>query len=530
MPHTKRDYENYCYAHKTAVFQIHNPSKHKKAMLQDALRRNHLAYSKILPCALAKLDEFAQEKGHARATAIKKFVADKVKPLPLGGASKSSVAEDIAEQITAHFELLEDFEKKHKQEQKKDEKNRKEISKPGEPSFARLNFDKEASAKAYEALQNSLTAEEAMEAQADILREDKGGNTRPLLYRRNMINDINKGFLILFDKKKGRYLIYLNLHSIKSRFAKEIKLGGLFDIRSKTILPPSKTNKTGALFPIKFAADYQLKEFMQKAKSASAKLLERHGRFEVHVTFKFEAKKIATKTLLGVDRGIYNLASLCVVDEIGHIIEEHNFSGRELRYVQQREERRQRKTQKKGKKYKSSTRLTEANKAVHAAANKIVAMAEKHKSQVVLENLDNLTNRGAKRKRSNFNRLLTRAQYTKLKNALEYKLPCAGLPQPITIAPRGTSQTCPECGNWDAKNRPKTPLPNKKGFTMDKFECIACGYRHDADLNAARIIALKKQWRLGLPKSQQAKFAQDLADTKYAFESCLTLWAKKRNM
>jgi len=463
----------------------------------------------------------------------KKFFYPLVKPLPLGGASKSSVAEDIANQITAHFELLEKFEKKHKQEQKKTEKKRKEISKPGEPSFARLNFDEEALAKAYEALKNSLTVEEAMEAQANVTREYQSGNTRPLLYLRNTINNMNQGFLILFDKKKGQYLIYLNLHSIKSRFAKEIKLGGLQDIRSKTILPENKINKTGALFPIKFAADYQLEEFMQKAKSASAKLLERHGRFEVHVTFEFEAKKIATKTLLGVDRGIYNLASLCVVDEIGHIIEESNpndRSGWELRALQQREERRQRKTQKKGKKYKSSTRKTEANKAVHAAANKIVAMAEKHKSQVVLENLDNLTNRGGKRGRSNFNRLLTRAQYTKLKNALEYKLPCAGLPQAVTVAAQGTSQTCPECGNWDAKNRPKIPLPNKKGFTMDKFECIACGYRHDADLNAARIIALKKQWRLGQPKSQQKKFAKALVGTEYAFESCLKLWAKKRNM
>ncbi|MDD9841524.1 MAG: hypothetical protein OXU76_02490, partial [Alphaproteobacteria bacterium] len=97
-----------------------------------------------------------QETKRNRATAIKKFVTPLVNPLPLGGASKSSVAEDIANQMTAYLELLEDFEKKHKQEQEKSEKKRKEISKPGEPSFARLNFDEEALAKAHEALKHSL--------------------------------------------------------------------------------------------------------------------------------------------------------------------------------------------------------------------------------------------------------------------------------------------------------------------------------------------------------------------------------------
>ncbi len=33
---------------KTAVFKIHNPSKHKRAMLHDAMKRAHICYGKLL--------------------------------------------------------------------------------------------------------------------------------------------------------------------------------------------------------------------------------------------------------------------------------------------------------------------------------------------------------------------------------------------------------------------------------------------------------------------------------------------------
>lgn len=196
--------------------------------------------------------------------------------------------------------------------------------------------------------------------------------------------------------------------------------------------------------------------------------------------------------------------------------------------MQQKEERRQRNTQKRGKIYKSSSRLAEADKAVHAAANAIVEMALKHKSQVVIENLSNLTNRTSKRGRSNFNRLLTRAQYTKLKSVLEYKLPLVGLPKPVSVAAQGTSQTCPECGLWRHENRKKEPLPDGKGFAMDRFLCVNCGYDKDADMNAARVIALKKKWRNELPKAQRSKTTQVLSSTKYGFACCLKSWKEKR--
>lgn len=547
MAREKRD-PRFTYSYKTAIFELHNPSQKKQCILRDVLRRNHLAYSKLLPIALGKLDELAGIEGDnkyrtnkARIEAVRKAMEPLIKPLPLGGASKAGLQEDIADTLAAHLALLDDYKKGCEEQDKKPEGEHKELSRPGLPTAARLMSFQQAHEEAYESLAMSLTLEEENKARDNITRENKSGLMRPLLFMKNRISD---GFVIYYDESKDRYLFYLNLFGEKSRHAKPIKLGGLIDIRLGEVMPERKTNRTGLLFPVNFASGFQREKFLMhddagsaaflqrngfhRVRSASAKLMERNGRFEVHVAFEYLTEKIAPETYLGVDRGIYNLASLCVVDDIGCIIDEKNFDGRALRDVQQKEERRQRRQQKRGRVYKSKTRLAEADKAVHAAANDITAFAAKHKSQVVLENLNNLTGRKNKRGRSNFNRLLTRAQYTKLKSVLEYKLSLAGLPVPITVAAQGTSQTCPECGHWNHENRKKTPLPDGKGFVMDQFLCINCGYEKDADLNAARIIALKKKWRLGLPKSRIAKRADVLAATKYSFECCLTLWKEQR--
>ena len=41
-----------------------------------------------------------------------------------------------------------------------------------------------------------------------------------------------------------------------------------------------------------------------------------------------------------------------------------------------------------------------------------------------------------------------------------------------------TSQTCPKCGSIDSENRK----------SQEEFECIECGYKQNADLNAANNI------------------------------------------
>ena len=59
---------------------------------------------------------------------------------------------------------------------------------------------------------------------------------------------------------------------------------------------------------------------------------------------------------------------------------------------------------------------------------------------------------------------------------LAYKAEEAG-GRVIKVDPRGSSQTCSECGERDRRSR--------KGAV---FRCVACGHGADADTNAARVL------------------------------------------
>lgn len=260
-----------------------------------------------------------------------------------------------------------------------------------------------------------------------------------------------------------------------------------------------KRTNTGLVFPINFGKSHQYDQFLRYLventtsevdapiiKPKTAKLVKRDDRFEAHVSFEITREKKESLTWIGVDRGIYNLASLCVVSNDGkRIIAEENISGMDLRIIQRKTDKRISEDQKRGRRIRSSTRRGEADNPVYRAANRIVSLAKKHRAQVVLEDLKNLTKRNSGRGRSNFNKLLNRAQYSKLNHVLTYKLNREGLPNPKYVFAGGTSITCPECGHYGNNNRDREDSENR-------FRCQDCGYQHDADLNAARVIALKK--------------------------------------
>ncbi|MGQ9630510.1 MAG: zinc ribbon domain-containing protein [bacterium] len=48
-----------------------------------------------------------------------------------------------------------------------------------------------------------------------------------------------------------------------------------------------------------------------------------------------------------------------------------------------------------------------------------------------------------------------------------------------TVVPWKTSQFCRNCGKWDRRSR-----------VGDEFRCVYCGFSENADLNAARNLAL----------------------------------------
>ena len=66
--------------------------------------------------------------------------------------------------------------------------------------------------------------------------------------------------------------------------------------------------------------------------------------------------------------------------------------------------------------------------------------------------------------------LLGNWAFDQLKQFVSYKAEAAGL-SVVSVDPRNTSRTCPECGHVSAENRP----------TQEKFHCQSCGHTAHAD-------------------------------------------------
>lgn len=451
-------------------------------MLDEALRNNHLAYTKALNKMLPQLESYAALTSNERKKQLQMDIAAVVTPIrSLSSGSKAGIISDVAGQIESHLEA----------------RANNENASP--PTASQLDASSDAWAEALETLVGSITPEEFERNQARLLTAQKAGTPRPILFMKNRKED---GFLVLYWPEKSSYRIWINLHPKTSKNARKIEVDGLIDLRTGE--HTSFQSRTGVLVPVQMAKSYQIDEFINKGRSQSAKLCkvaDRDGstHFEVHVTYEFEAAAVETRTIIAIDRGIYNLASIAVIDHSGRVLHRENIDGMSLRHVQRLHEKRQRAAQINARRYSSTTRRAMADEAVHYAANRIVELAKKHGSQVVMEDLSNLTNRAKPRARSNFNRVLNRSQYAKLAKALEYKLAIEGLPKPRTVNAAGTSQTCCECGVWSPKNRLKSPRKDGDGFDLSRFLCVSCGRADDADLNAAVVIGQKKRWRDQLP-------------------------------
>lgn len=96
---------NVMRVYKTAVFKIHNPSRRKRALLDDALRRNHLAYTKALRILTANIETYAAQDKRGRDAAMQRAAAEIVTPLPLSTAAKTGVIGDVMGQINSYIEL-----------------------------------------------------------------------------------------------------------------------------------------------------------------------------------------------------------------------------------------------------------------------------------------------------------------------------------------------------------------------------------------------------------------------------------------
>ncbi|MFD2177885.1 RNA-guided endonuclease InsQ/TnpB family protein [Veronia pacifica] len=459
---------------KTHTFKLHNLTAKKKALLDKTFKQNEMAYFKALEAvkddaeALIPLDKKERKQGVA---AIKKKLQAIVKPLPFGNALKAAVIEDVAAQVSSYVELT--------------------LSGQDAGYPTRI----EAEHQYHEALNDllrSMSKEEEDKARDEMARA-ACNKVRPLSFYKYRVSD---GFMLLADDK-NRVFTFLNLWGARDKRATRLVMD-MVDTRTGE---PFKTSTgTGLLMPLAYS-DWHT-DAITVGNAKSAKLYERGGEYYLAVAVEYVVERRETSAVMGIDCGIDEIASYAVRNNSGQVIATGTFDGKVLREHQRKLENKQKMGQKKGKALVQAWSNYSDN-LVHHIANAIVDVAEKYNAEVVMEDLIGIKNNPHQKRKKGGRKLalrrqLSRQQYGKLENMLEYKLNMKGIPKPSLVHAAYTSLTCPSCGHSDKTNRPE----------RDTFRCGQCDYNNHADINAAINIAGKKIWL----EANKTKLKKDLPD------------------
>ena len=206
-------------------------------------------------------------------------------------------------------------------------------------------------------------------------------------------------------------------------------------------------------------------------------LVYRDGKFYLLATIDLpEDPPIEPKRFIGVDLGIVNLAT----DSDGN-----TYTGEAVEAKRKRSHTARQSYQSTGTKSakrrlkKMSGRQSRFQRVTnHGIAKRLVQYAKDTKAAIVLEDLTHIRARLTVRKKQ-------RARqhnwgFSQLRQFISYKAKLAGVPV-VFVNPRNTSRTCNHCGFVSKQNRK----------SQAEFSCIRCGRKSNADLNAARNLAVR---------------------------------------
>ncbi len=219
----------------------------------------------------------------------------------------------------------------------------------------------------------------------------------------------------------------------------------------------------------------------QEARMGSIKgqadLIYCKGQFYLAVTLDVPTPTpTETSDTLGVDLGIVNLAT----DSEGE-----TFSGEAIEKARKRYHALRQRLQKRGtisaKRHLKKLSGREARfrkNSNHVISKRIVQKAQQNHQAFAIEELRHIRKRTERTvKRSQRSKHSSWA-FFQLRFFLSYKAALAGIPL-HTVNPRYTSRTCSQCGCCEKANRK----------SQAEFECKRCGFRCNADINAAINIS-----------------------------------------
>ena len=237
-------------------------------------------------------------------------------------------------------------------------------------------------------------------------------------------------------------------------------------------------------------------------KQGSAQIQEdRKGKWYLTISFSFEptVRQLDIDKIVGVDLGLVNTAVMQVYDSGIDKWDESRWketviNGKEIMHFRQRLDARKRQIQigskivgggRIGHGYKARMKpLTDIGDKVdrfkdtynHKVSKYILDFAIKHNAGTIqMEDLSGFSDQQS-------DKFLKNWPYHDLQAKVSYKCEEAGI-KFILIDPRYTSKRCSKCGCIDDANR--------DGWkSQSKFECVRCGYKENADINAARNISI----------------------------------------
>lgn len=206
-------------------------------------------------------------------------------------------------------------------------------------------------------------------------------------------------------------------------------------------------------------------------------LVLRDGKFYLLATIDLpEDPPIETTRFIGVDLGIVNLAT----DSDGNTYTGDDVEAKRMQShtARQTYQATGSKSAKRRLKRMSGRQSRFQRWVNHGIAKRIVQYAKDTKSAIILEDLTGIRSRMTVRRKQRAKQ--HNWSFGQLRQFVTYKAQLAGVPV-VFVDPRNSSRTCNRCGFVSKRNRK----------SQAEFSCKRCGFKANADLNAAKNLATR---------------------------------------
>jgi len=258
-----------------------------------------------------------------------------------------------------------------------------------------------------------------------------------------------------------------------------------------------------------------------------ANLKPNEWKYYVQITYEplYAERGVEEKTIMGIDRGVSHLLAISVLDpKTGRFFENQLVPNpvknwrRERRKLRASIRNTERSVRAETGQHIQEAQIKKRLKSItdrvddyyHNVSRNVIDLAKKHKSAIVFEDLGDL--RVHARKKSKYVKerdyVLSLFDYQGIYKLIEYKARKEGLTVYV-VDPIDTSNRCAKCliknyGKSEYQRGIKTN-PNDRYGNPKVGKCVNCcgegkDYQIDADLNAARVIALCKQKGINNPR------------------------------